>query len=65
MQYHFVFGTIKNNLTVILDHFRSILETTKKIIVIKHRLPDATIDFYCNIMNVDSNDRSTVTKKEV
>lgn len=30
----------------------------------QHRLPDSTIDFYCNIIGCDPNDRSIATKRK-
>ncbi|OAD09212.1 hypothetical protein MUCCIDRAFT_106197 [Mucor lusitanicus CBS 277.49] len=62
VQYHLVAGTIP---TTDIQKLKSILQHADKVIFIQHRrIPRSTINFYCNIMNVDPFDRHLVTKRK-
>lgn len=65
VQYHLVAGTIPTtDLNTIIQKLKTILQHDDKVIFMQHRIPGSTINFYCNITNVDPFDRHVVTKRK-
>jgi hypothetical protein len=55
---------MKNKLTDVIDAFKCKLENAKKVIVMQHRIPESIIDFYANLIGLDPDNKSEVTKRK-
>ncbi|KAI8575167.1 hypothetical protein K450DRAFT_263007 [Umbelopsis ramanniana AG] len=64
LQYHFVSGTKKGELAEVIDVFKCQLQNAKKVIVMHDRIPESTIDFYANLMGLNPDNKSEVTKRK-
>ncbi|CEP12324.1 hypothetical protein [Parasitella parasitica] len=65
VQYHLVAGTIPaNEITIVLQKLKLLLQGANKIVFMQHRIPDTSINFYCNLIQCDPNDRNIVTKQK-
>lgn len=65
VQYHLLSGTIQPNaITSTLTKLKLYLQSASKVILMQHRIPDASINFYCNLISCDPFDTNIVTKKK-
>lgn len=63
VQYHFLCGTISDQMDLVIQTFKFILSTSKKVILMQHRIPDSTIGFYLDACSVQWGNPSVVRKK--
>ncbi|CEP10411.1 hypothetical protein [Parasitella parasitica] len=65
VQYHLLLGTIRpSDISTTLTKLKLYLKNTNKIIFMQHRIPDSTINFYCNLISCDPFDKNIVTKQK-
>lgn len=53
VRFHFVSGTIDKRIAEVVDKFRQIMRSAKKIIIMQHQITERCIEFYCEAAEID------------